>query len=62
MLQLYPDSKINQRLKQLMISIPDSKVNQFIRSLSECQIHYLKEETETLEDYFMKFYGGENHV
>lgn len=60
MLKLYPDSKINQRLKQLMISIPDSKVNQFIRSLSECQIHYLKEETETLEDYFMKFYGGEN--
>lgn len=60
MLQLYPDSKVNKPLKQLMISIPDSKVNEFIRSLSECQIHYLKEETETLEDYFMKFYGGEN--
>lgn len=62
MLQIYPDAKINDRYKQLTISIVDSKVNEFIRALAGCHIHYLKEETETLEDYFMKFYGGEDRV
>ena len=60
-LSIYPQSIANKKKKQLLISVLDTEINTLIQTLAQCDLNYLKEETETLEDYFMKFYGGVKH-
>lgn len=54
--QAFPDAK--EQKKQLLVSINDSQINELIAILAKCRLNFLKEEKHTLEEYFMKFYGG----
>lgn len=58
----YPDTHCAKNALQLTISIPDSQINPLISALSQCGLRFLREEKHTLEEYFMQFYGGEEHV
>ncbi len=58
----YPDAHCAKNALQLTISIPDSQINPLISALSQCGLRFLREEKHTLEEYFMQFYGGEEHV
>lgn len=58
----YPDTYFAKNALQLTISIPDSQINPLISALSQCGLRFLREEKHTLEEYFMQFYGGEEHV
>lgn len=58
----YPDAHCAKNALQLTISIPDSQINPLIGALSQCGLRFLREEKHTLEEYFMQFYGGEEHV
>lgn len=59
---MYPSAEYNESKKQVVVSINDSSINDLITLLSKCNVHFLKEEKHTLEDYFMQFYGGDDHV
>lgn len=61
-IEIYPDATVYPHKKQALVTMTDDLINEFIKFLSTCEISYLKEKSETLEDYFMKFYGGEAHV
>ena len=56
----YPNSIINDK-NELLIKIKDSKINTLISDLSACELVYLKEKEESLEEYFMKFYEGDGY-
>lgn len=56
--QEYPHAEYKEKQNQVIISINDSEINQLIAVLSMCHVTFLKEEKHTLEEYFMKFYGG----
>ena len=58
MANLYDDSSIVNE-KELLIKVTDSDINEFISDLSNCDLIYLKEKEESLEEYFMKFYEGD---
>lgn len=58
----YPDAHCAKNALQLTVSIPDSQINPLISALSQCGLRFLREEKHTLEEYFMQFYGGEEHV
>ena len=58
----YPSAKFKTKEKQIIISINDSEINELIRALATCDIHFMKEEKHTLEEYFMKFYGDDEYV
>jgi ABC-2 type transport system ATP-binding protein len=58
----YPIAEYNISECQMIVSINDSEINKLISELAKCNIKFLKEEKHTLEDYFMKFYGGEKNV
>ena len=58
MAKLYADSSIVNE-KELLIKITDSDINNLISDLSNCDLIYLKEKEESLEEYFMKFYEGD---
>lgn len=58
MANLYDDSSIVNE-KELLIKVSDSDINEFISDLSNCDLIYLKEKEESLEEYFMKFYEGD---
>lgn len=49
----------SEATRTLSVSIGDDHINAFIQLLATCKLRYLKEEAHTLEDYFMKFYGGQ---
>lgn len=57
----YPKAERGQEQKQLTISITDQEINHLISVLSKCQVRSFREEKHTLEEYFMKFYGGDNN-
>ncbi len=59
---LYPNAEFKTKERQMLVSITDSEINDFIFNLSSCDVAFLKEEKHTLEEYFMKFYGDEQHV
>lgn len=59
MKQSYPDANYQQN--QVIISINDSEINDLLAVLTTCQVKFLKEEKHTLEEYFMKFYGGKEN-
>lgn len=54
----YPDAEYKEKQNQMIVSINDSEINRLISVLSKCRVNFLKEEKHTLEEYFMKFYGG----
>lgn len=56
--QAYPDAGHREKQHQMIVSINDSEINRLLSVLSKCQVNFLKEEKHTLEEYFMKFYGG----
>lgn len=56
--QSYPDAVFKEEPKQMIVSIADSEVNRLVFVLSQCNILFLREEKHTLEEFFMKFYGG----
>ena len=58
----YPDAHCAKNALQLTVSIPDSQINPLISALSQCGLRFLREEKHTLEEYFMQFSGGEEHV
>lgn len=58
MAELYPDYTLNEK-HELLITINDENINDFIKELSCCDLEYLKEREESLEEYFMKFYEGD---
>ena len=58
----YPDADFKTKERQIIISITDREINDLISNLSSCEVAFLKEEKHTLEEYFMKFYGDEEHV
>ena len=58
----YQDATYNLSKLQVVISINDSQINELILELSKYKIKFLKEEKHTLEEYFMKFYGGGKNV
>ena len=59
--QKYPNAEFREQLNQIVLSINDRDINKLIQDLSKCDIHFLKEEKHTLEEYFMQFYGGEKN-
>ncbi len=56
--QEYPQAEYKEKEKQVIISINDDEINRLISVLARCRVNFLKEEKHTLEEYFMKFYGG----
>ena len=40
-------------------TVRDRDINDFILSLSKVRIRSLEEKNQTLEEYFMEFYGGD---
>lgn len=56
--QAYPDAEFRERPDQMIVSVADREIKRLISVLSQCRIRFLKEEKHTLEEYFMKFYGG----
>ncbi|SCJ89493.1 Uncharacterized ABC transporter ATP-binding protein YbhF [uncultured Eubacterium sp.] len=59
---IYPDAVFKDGRKQMIVSINDGQVNELIRQLAKCDVHFLKEEKHTLEEYFMQLYGGNQNV
>lgn len=57
----YPNAEYKEQQHQIIVSISDDEINQLITVLSKCHVRFLKEEKHTLEEYFMKFYGGTEH-
>lgn len=60
-MQAYPNAECYKAQKQMTVSITDTDINHFIFVLSKCKIAFLREEKHTLEEYFMKYYGGNHH-
>lgn len=54
----YPNATI-QGENELLITINDSGINDLIKDLSTCNLVFLKEQEQTLEEYFMRFYEGD---
>lgn len=54
----YPNAEFKKGKNQMIVSINDMEINQLLSALSQCNVCFLKEEKHTLEEYFMKFYGG----
>lgn len=59
--QACPNAEHKEKHKQMIISINDSEINHLLSVLSTCHVAFLKEEKHTLEEYFMKFYGGDKN-
>lgn len=62
MKEVYPDAVFKDDRRQMIVSINDGQINELIRQLAKCDVHFLKEEKHTLEEYFMQFYGGNQNV
>ena len=58
----YPNATYKIEENQMVISINDEEINKLISDLSLCKVRFLKEQKHTLEEYFMKFYGGSDNV
>ena len=56
---IYPNSEIDKNGKFAIVSITDSELNRLIHTLSQYEIAFFTEEKHTLEEYFMRFYGGD---
>lgn len=54
----YPNATI-QGENELLITINDSGINDLIKDLSTCNLVFLKEQEQSLEEYFMRFYEGD---
>lgn len=62
MKSIFPKATYREEQNQMIVSINDSQTNDLIRELAKHDLHFLKEEKHTLEEYFMQFYGGKDHV
>ena len=54
----YPDAARQSQENRLVLSVRDDQIDSLIRVLAQCRIKSLSEEKHTLEEYFMKYYGG----
>lgn len=54
----YPKNNLNGN-DELLVTINDENINDLIKELADCDLEYLKEKEESLEEYFMKFYEGD---
>ncbi len=59
-MRYYPDAECSAQEKMMTVSIADEKINDLIRVLSGCGVKSFREEKHTLEEYFMRFYGGDS--
>ena len=57
----YPHAQCRMETKQLTVSVSDGQINALLGVLAGCRVRSLSEEKHTLEEYFMKFYGGSRH-
>lgn len=56
--QVYPNAVYREQQNQISISIVNTEINDLISLLSHCRVNSLREKKHTLEEYFMRFYGG----
>lgn len=56
--EAYPDAARQSQENRLVLSVRDDQIDSLIRVLAQCRIKSLSEEKHTLEEYFMKYYGG----
>lgn len=57
----WPHAEYSKEKLQITLSVTDEEINHLILVLSKCRVASLREEKHTLEEYFMKFYGGGNN-
>lgn len=60
--EAFPDSVKVRDNNQVVVSINDLQTNDLLRCLARCDVKFMKEIKQTLEDYFMQFYGGDKNV
>lgn len=60
--QAYPQAEVQEPQNRIVVSIANGEINRLIGVLSQCRVHLLREERHTLEEYFMRFYGGNGNV
>ena len=53
------DNTCRDEQSQIIVTIDDKDINSFISNLSKCNVVFLQEQKHSLEEYFMKYYGGE---
>ena len=53
------DNTCRDEQNQIIVTIDDKDINSFISNLSKCNVVFLQEQKHSLEEYFMKYYGGE---
>ena len=58
-LRMYPDAVRGKEQRELKVSVTDGCINELLAILSAHRVLSLAEEKHTLEEYFMKFYGGD---
>ena len=58
-LRMYPDAVRGKEQRELKVSVTDGCINELLALLSAHRVLSLTEEKHTLEEYFMKFYGGD---
>ena len=54
----YPCEKDDERL-EATVTFKDDSTDDVISALSQCRVRFISEKKFTLEDYFMKYYGGD---
>lgn len=53
------DNTCRDEQNPIIVTIDDKDINSFISNLSKCNVVFLQEQKHSLEEYFMKYYGGE---
>ena len=47
--------------RQMLITLKDAELNELIRQLAGCDVKFISEQKHSLEEYFMRYYGGGNN-
>lgn len=57
----FPEAVFSNGKKQVSLTVSDMEINKMLSVLAKCDVRYLRESVHTLEEYFMKFYGDNEH-
>ena len=58
--KLYPSADMVGN--EIKVGVKETETDSLIKNLAKFNVKYLKEQTLSLEEYFMQFYGGENNA